>query len=688
MIIEMRKRVPVVYLVFVSLFLFGLKPFMLGAQAAAREAKALRIDIPLSIDGLLDEPTWEKALIIGGFIQYEPEKGKPSPFKTIAKILYDDRFVYIGFLCDDPQPERIAARISRRDGELDNDDSVAVFLDTFLDRRNCYFFVTNPLGTQLDGRISENGRTHDTTWDGIWKSAALRTASGWSAEIAVDLNHIKFEPGENQKWGFNVGRTVPRVLEKSYWAGPLESPMRVSQYGTLSELGLVKAEKPLQVIPHVISRSEEERHTEVEAGLTARYAFSQTMSGHLTINPDFATIEADEEQVNLTRFELNLQEKRNFFLEGSEIYRLRIPLFYTRRISDIHGGLKLYGKSSRFEYSVLSAQTKRDKTLDEDSANFSVFRLKSDVFKSSSIGFLAANKHTGGTNSGTAGVDTSLYFTPTLSFTGQFAVSYGDYGSENIAFFLRPSYDSSTSHFHVRYTQIGERFGDNANQVGFIRDDNRRELDSALNKTFWLKRWGIDRFAYDSNYNIYWGLDGTLRSWKVDEELEVDLENKLTFGVEHHQEYKLYEKEFRNHQTGLKLEYNAREWQSAEFEYLFGRNFEKDFQLFSGGFNQKLGEDFSLQYSLTRLTYRPDPDKESTWIHSVVAMNYFTKDLFLKVFFQTNSAIDKTYIQALFVYRFQPPFGLIQLAYQKGSGQFGERGEEGDTLFIKVAYVF
>jgi hypothetical protein len=462
----------------------------------------------------------------------------------------------------------------------------------------------------------------------------------------------------------------------------------VSQYGELKGLDLEKAADRAQIIPHLISKLEEGKKSEFEVGVDARYAFYQNLSGNLTINPDFATVEADQEQINLTRFELSLPEKRNFFLEGSEIYKQRIQLFYSRRIGDIYGGAKVYGKSGSFEFSGLSAQTRDNEITGEDSANFSVFRLKSDVFKSSTIGFLAANKLVSGKSQGTVGFDTSLYFSETFQFTGQLAMSYGDYRKDNLAFFLRPSYDSATAHFHVRYTHLGKYFGDNANSVAFIRDDNRRELDSALEKTFWVKKRGLDRIEYSSNYNIYWGMDGTLRSWQVDEGLTFDLKNKLSFEAQHHEEYKLYEKDFRNRETELTLGYNTREWQSAEVTYSFGRNFDLNFWLVEGKLNYKVTRDFALEYGLTRLVFNPDPEKESTWIHVIRATNYFTKDLFLKVFYQVNSAIDKHNIQVLFVYRFQPPFGLVQLAYQKGTARFGEKGTQGNTLFFKIAYMF
>ncbi len=656
-------------------------------QWTLKQTIAKKITEPIIVDGVIDEAAWKGAPEVGDFIQFQPRRGELAQFRTVVKIAYDESYVYFGFLCYDSQLDDIAARLAKRDADLKPDDSVYVFLDTFNDKQSCYFFGTNLLGTQWDGRFTDNGRTADDTWDGIWKSAAQKTDFGWSAEIAISLISIKYEPGENKTWGLSLGRSVPRILEHSFWTGPLESTQKVSQFGELTGLELAAVLKKSQIIPHVILKVEEKEPTELSAGLDVRYAFSQLVSGNLTINPDFATVEADQEKINLTRFELSLPEKRNFFLEGSEIYRQRISLFYSRRISEIYGGIKVYGKSGGFEYQGLSTQAKKDESIDLDSANYTVFRLKRDVMTSSTVGFLAANKHINGKNKGTTGLDTALYFTDTFRFTGQFAVSYGDHDTD-LAFFLRPSYDSATFHIHLRYTQLGNTFADNANEVGFIRDDNRHEFDSALRKTFWIREDLFDRIVYSSNYNIYWGLDKTLRSWQVDQELSFDLQNKLSFEVEHHQEYKLYEKDFRNHQTEFQLGYNTREWQSASVSYSFGHNFDLDFQLVEGTVNYKLTQDFSLSYELTRLMYDPDPEGESTWIHVVRSDFYFTKDLFIKLFYQVNTSIDKQNIQLVFVYRFQPPFGFVQLAYQRGTGEFGEKGTQGHTLFFKVTYVF
>ena len=671
---------------FLSVCLF--LPIALSAGQAGREATALKVTEPIKIDGALDEAAWDPAPVLTDFIQFQPDRGAPASVRTTVRVLYDDVAVYIGFENSDPEIDRIAARITKRDADLKEDDAVAVYLDTYADRRACYYFMTNLLGTQADGRITDNGLTTDATWDGVWRSAARRTETGWTAEIAVELASLKYSPGSGRRWGLGLARLFPRRLEHSCWQGPVDSPSRVAQFGLLSGLDLERAAKKLQVIPHVVGKLEEWDTFGADAGLDARYAFTQTVSGNLTVNPDFATVEADQEQINLTRFELSLPEKRNFFLEGKEIYNQRIQLFYSRRIGDIYGGTKVYGKAGGLEFYALTAQAKPDEELDMGSANFSVLRLKKDIFKDSFVGFLAANRLVDGVNTGTAGLDTSVNFSRTLHFTGQLALSYGDAKGSNVAFFLRPSIDTATFHFHVRYSQLGDTFGDNANAVGFVRDDNRRELDSALEKTFWLKRGFLERIDYGSNYNIYWGLEGTLRSWQIDETLTFDFRNKFSLEADLTEEYKLYEEEFRNRQTQFTLGYNTREWQSASVAYAFGRNFGLDFDLVKGTVNYRLIKDLSMEYGLTRLVFNPDPEGDSTWIHSLRTTYNFTNDLFLKLYYQVNSSIDKIAVQALFVYRFQPPFGLIQLAYQRGSMVFGVAGERTDSLFLKIAFMF
>lgn len=651
---------------------------------------AVKTKTPPVIDGIVDPEEWKNASLATDFIQFVPHKGQPASVATVVKVLYDDHYLYFGFLCADPEPEKIQLGTGRRDGisSSTGTDSVTVELDTFDDDRASYYFRTNPRGVQHDGRVSDNGRATDNDWDTIWKSAGAWTRDGWSAEMAIPLRSLRYRAGKNQTWGIQFSRYFPRNFEKSFWTGPLEDYRKVSGNGSLTGLELDKSANRPTIIPHVISRFQENERADYRAGLDIRHAFSQSVSGYLTLNPDFSTVEADREQVNLTRFELNLPEKRHFFIEGNDAYQQDIRLFYSRRVSDIYGGTKVYGKIGSSEISALTAQTKRDVEAGATSANLSVIRLRRDIMGSSNLGFLAANRLRNGRNQGSFGLDTSLFLTETFSLALQGAMSYGDRGKKDGAFFVRPAYDSTTVHAHFRYQYLGERFGDNANAVGFIPDDNRHELDSSINKTFWMRRWSLDRIEYKSTYDIYWGVDKTLRSWEVSQGIRGDLRSKFSLELRHDQEFKLFEQKFRNHSSTVELGYNTREWRSLALAYQFGKNFGSDFTLLTGEVKQNVTRSLSLQYNLSKLSYSPDPNNHSTWIHIIVADQYFTKDLFLKCFYQINSAIDKRNAQVVFVYRFQPPFGLVQVAYQNGSARFGEAGSQGHTLFLKLAYVF
>lgn len=260
--------------------------------------------------------------------------------------------------------------------------------------------------------------------------------------MAIPLRSIKYAAGENRTWGLNLGRSRRRSLEVSFWAGPLENRDRVSQAGRLVGLSVPPPEERLQLIPYGLSRAEQNEAPSWGGGADARYAVTSELALYAT--------------ANLTRFELSLPEKRPFFIEGQELFRQRI-------------------------------QTRAQRNLGR-----------------SYLAGVVANRRLDGRDQGSASIDMNLFFTKTLGMTAQLAESYGLHGRGTLAFFVRPSYDSPTRHFHVRYTHLGDRFADNANVVGFIRDDDRREVDSALARTVWPNKGPVERLEYDSNYNAYW----------------------------------------------------------------------------------------------------------------------------------------------------------------------------------------
>ncbi len=512
------------------------------------------------IDGEIEETEWQVAAIAQYFIQYEPQRGSASEHKTEVLVLYDEGHLYVAFRLFDAEPS--TAQLTRRDAELFSDDAVILVLDSHHDGRSAYYFMTNPLGTQTDGRIVDDGRTVDKTWDAPWHSVSEETETGWTAEMAIPFTSIKYTAGKNVTWGINFGRSRRRTFETSFWSAPLDNRFRISQAGDLVGLSVSPPTDRLQVIPYGLSRLQKNTSTDWDAGIDLRFAISSEMSAYTTINPDFATIEADQEEVNLSRFELSLQEKRQFFLEGNELFRQRIRTFYSRRISDISGGLKILGKQGPWTLAALGARSKPNG--DSKTATYSVARAQRDIFGSSNVAVMIANRTLNNQTRGSVSLDATLFFSKTLGMTGQLIKSYGPFSKGTWAYFFRPAYDTPTSHFHVRYTYLGDRFSDNINVIEFIRDDNRRELDSAVEKIIWLRKGILERSQYDSNYNIYWGQTGTLRSWQIDQSLELELRNRFSFEVAHTEEFKKFEKDFRNRQSGFEIGYNTREFKSVE----------------------------------------------------------------------------------------------------------------------------
>ena len=661
-----------------------------GAQTPAAlpgapfQIAAVRVARPPIIDGVVDDVEWAGAAPVTSFIQYEPRRGDRSDVRTDALVLYDAGHLYVAFRAWDTEP--ITAQLTQRDADLLRDDAVALVIDTTFDRRTGYYFITNALGTQADGRISDDGRSSESSWDAPWQSAASRTDYGWSAEFSIPLSSIRYAAGENRTWGINVGRSRRRTLELSFWDGPLDSQWRVSEAGRLLGLNVPPPIDRIQTVPYGLTRLQDGVAPHRKAGIDTRYSLTPTTAVYGTLFPDFATIEADQEQVNLTRFELSLDEKRQFFLEGQEQFNQRFRTFYSRRIADIAAGAKLLGKQGPWTTAFISAQA--DIPGASRRANYTVARAQRDIFGRSNVAIMGANRRFDGVDQGSVSTDANLIFGRTFNMTAQIVKSYGRFGRGANLFFIRPSYDSPTGHFHVRYGDIGDRVADNLNVVGQIVDDDRREIDTNANKTLWIRGGVFEQIRASSNYNIYWGQTGVLRGWRANESVNVEYRNRFSTGMTWAEEFKLFEKEFRNRQVGLNVGYNTREYESVRTGVEFGHNFDADFVLWTASARHKVTSALSAEYSLERLALDPDPDKQGTWIHVLRTDQFFTKDLFLRLFFQTNTAIDRKNVQAVFVYRYLPPFGTIQVAYQRGTAAFGERSTQGNTLFLKATTVF
>lgn len=644
-----------------------------------------------SIDGIVDPAEWSAATTIEQpFLQIEPAYGEPSPMRTVVHIGQTQTSIYVAFELHDSEIERLAAAVSQRDGDMDRDDSIAILIDTFSDSSTAYIFRTNSLGTQLDGRIADNGRTVDIQWDASWESAASRQPHGWAVEMMIPFNILRYDAKRQLSWRANFVRTTPRRLETSMWSGPSETKYRVSSFGELANIQPPALTKTWQTIPYILGSHESGDGSDIEVGVDVRWRPSSRLGVDLTLNPDFALVEADVETINLSRFELLIPEKRPFFLEGSEMFRQRIRQFYSRRIGDITWGAKSNGTIGGTSFSALFTQEDilSKNGLNESTADYGVVRLQHSLARGSNIGFIAANRNFEGENSGSIGIDSTMFFTDTLGMTAQLLRAHGLNGDGGYAWFIRPAWDTAKSHFHIRYTNLDQDIFDSINAVGFLVDDDRKEVDTSLSHTFWFDEGPIEKILPSVNYNRYWSQEDVLRSDVFNASMIVNFRNRTYLGLQLTDEFKLFEKEFNNDQRTAEFGWDSRDGRIAYVFFTKGLNFDSDLELFGGGLEWLLGDRWRLSYELSRLRLTSATTIDDSTIHVANILYSFHRDLFLKLFVQSNSAIDKENVQLLWVWRFEPPFGSIQLAYQTGTSEQGQISDQQDTVFVKLAWVF
>jgi len=272
--------------------------------------------------------------------------------------------------------------------------------------------------------------------------------------------------------------------------------------------------------------------------------------------------------------------------------------------------------------------------------------------------------------------------------TGQLVRSHGPTNDGTLGWFLRPAFDSANSHFHVRYTSLDAGLQENMNVIGFLRDDDRREWDANIEHTFWFDKGVFEKIKGDLNYNRYTSQEGVLRREETDAEFKFVFSSRWEVELEYVDEFRLEETEFDNSIASVKVGYDNRAGRSIFVGVGTGKNFGSDLNLATLELQYRLSKAWELSYELTWLELDPDPEMESTWIHVLRSSYYFTNDLFVSLFVQTNSVISKENVQLLGVWRFKPPFGSLQIAYQKGTSEIGTPSEQGDTLFTKLSWVF
>lgn len=396
--------------------------------------RAVRTGQPPTIDGILDEPFWREIEPVTDFRQRVPVDGAPSSERTELRVAFDDNNLYFAVVLHDSDPSGIRRSILHREGRIDQDDNIRIGLDTYHDRRNAYIFEINPFGTQGDALISDEDMTlSDWWWEGVYESQARITDEGWVVEAAIPFTTIRFDDADALEMGILMERTIRRKNEMVYFPHIGQEFSRalsqVSQYATLTGLEGLRSGRYMEVKPFAITgRSATGRQGAVDGGtetlndlgLDFKYSITSNLTLDATLNPDFAQVEADNVQINLTRFGLFFPEKREFFLERAGLFDFGDPretqVFFSRRIgitNDIAGGTRLTGQAGPISVGALSLFTEDARVAEgrviAGGLN-SVLRLRADPFPRTTVGGIFTSLDTDGGASRVVGGDLQFRF--------------------------------------------------------------------------------------------------------------------------------------------------------------------------------------------------------------------------------------------------------------------------------------
>ena len=606
-----------------SVVLHGPPPPVPPAVIARDEAgrvtlRATRIAEPIVLDGKLDDSVYTRVPAVSDFVQQEPQEGEPATEKTEAWVLFDDENVYVSARCWDSHPERMIINEMRRDNfNIFQNENVTLVFDTFYDRRNGFFFQTNPLGALRDQAVGDEGQTNNQDWNTVWDVKASVFDQGWMVEIAIPFKSLRYREGRDQVWSFNLRRSIRWKNEETFLS-PVAASHRFRGIYKFSEAAtLVGIEAPyesrsLEVKPYGITSVVTNRTAEPpqvndfdgDAGVDLKYGLTQGLVTDFTYNTDFAQVEEDQEQVNLTRFSLFFPEKREFFLEGQNIFtfggvELRgggrnnpgdddteltpIP-FFSRRIGLTESGIdpilsggRLTGRAGAYRIGALNIQTRGVDGTAIDPTNFSVFRLRRDILGRSDIGILATHRTTSLTGGADAnsllGVDGNFSFFTNLRVNAFYAVSRtplaagGVLPGNDASYRAQLDYGGDRYGLVLQHLLVGESFKP---ELGFLsREAFRRDYAQAR----FSPRPAIEairRFVFQGEFDYIEGEpSGILETRRLQGRFATEFQVGDEARVEYNRQYEYLPEEFEISE-GVVLPVGGYDFEDVRFTYRFG----------------------------------------------------------------------------------------------------------------------
>ena len=592
-------------------------PPPIAPEVVARDARgrvtvrAIRLEEPLRLDGRLDEAVYSTERAIDGFIQQEPREGEPVSEKTEAWILFDAENIYVSVRCWDSQPDRMVLNEMRRDSpNIFQNESMTVVLDTFYDRRNAFYFQTNPLGAIRDGLVTDE-RNNNNDWNTVWDTRSARFDQGWTVEMMFPFKSLRYREGPVQVWGINIRRGVRWKNEQQFLTPIPASYGFRGVYKFSSAATLVGLETPAQsrnfeLKPYAISELKTDRAADPalsndlggDLGLDAKYGITKSLTADFTVNTDFAQVEQDEQQVNLTRFSLFFPEKRDFFLEGQGVFSFGgassggrgggegfagVPsltpiLFFSRRIGleggvpvPIQAGGRLTGRAGAYTLGLLNIQTDDLESAGVGSTNFSVVRMRRDVLRRSAIGLIATNRSpaTGGGTNQAFGLDAQLAFFENLAVSGYYAMTASD-GSTTDADSYRGYVEYAGDRYGAGYEHlfVGDQFNP---QIGFLRrPDFRRNFGHLRFSPRPERAEVIRKYHYEVSLDHITDSQGLLETREAIGSFRMEFQNSDNWTVEYLNHYEFLEDPFEI-ASDVTLPVGGYDFQEARTSYQLGQ---------------------------------------------------------------------------------------------------------------------
>ena len=537
--------------------------------------RAVRVTTPMRVDGKLDEAVYSSVNPASGFIQMEPRAGQPATEKTEVWVLYDKDNIYVAFRAWESDPTKTVVNEMRRDsGNIRQGDSVEFAFDTVRDRRNAILFEANSLGARTDIQ-STNERSFNPDWNPVWRLRAGKFDGGWTIEASLPFKSIRYRPGTAQDWGFQARRSNKSKNEITYLTkvppslGLGRADFSASLYANLVGMEAPPLSRTLELKPYAISShttdntSTPKRSNDLngDVGVDAKWSITQNLTADLTYNTDFAQVEADEQQVNLTRFSLFFPEKRDFFLENQGLFVFGnnsfgtsqqssdVPImFYSRRIGlagnravPIRGGGRVTGRVGRYQIGMVDMQTDNDTSANALSTNFSVVRVKRDILRKSSIGVLATNRSKAQALPGSNqvyGVDGTFGFFSNLTFATYLARSKTDgVDTQDLSYRTQMEYGGDRYGLQLERLRVDPNFNP---EVGFLRRTDMRKNYAQVRFSPRPKRVKrVRKFSSIGQFTYIEDSAGRLSTRMSDGEFAVEFQNSDRFSVGVNQDYEL-----------------------------------------------------------------------------------------------------------------------------------------------------